>query len=141
MTATKSWGPTPAEKVGREVDSQVAAPLKREHPTGTERTSLTKECGWKDGDRGGLAQTQKISWEEKRKTDLTLTGLLMEGLMPEGEKEDHECQKAESAANGMESSPTAQELFRVRRVRVELVVFEHLVCGKNHNQREGNQSE
>ena len=26
MTATKSWGPTPAEEVGREVDSQVAAP-------------------------------------------------------------------------------------------------------------------
>src|ERR1700681_3977921 len=53
VTATKSWGPTPTETVGTEVDSQVAAPLKREHPTGTERISLTKECGWKDGDRGG----------------------------------------------------------------------------------------
>src|ERR1700674_734244 len=64
--------------------------LKRVHPTGTERQSLTKECGWKDGDRGGLAQTQKISWEEKRKTDLTLTGLLMEGLIPQSHRSsDH----------------------------------------------------
>jgi hypothetical protein len=39
--------------VRREIDSQVAAPLKREHPPGTERKSLTKECGWKDGGRGG----------------------------------------------------------------------------------------
>ena len=29
--------------------------LNREHPTGTERKSLTQECGWKGGDRGGLA--------------------------------------------------------------------------------------
>jgi hypothetical protein len=65
--------------VGEEVDYQVAAPLKREHPTGTERQSLTKECGWKDGDRGGPAQTQN-PLVRKRKTDLTLTGLLMEGL-------------------------------------------------------------
>jgi hypothetical protein len=41
--------------------------------------SLTKECGWKDGDRGGPAQTEK-PLIRKRKTDLTLTGLLMEGL-------------------------------------------------------------
>jgi len=27
--------------------------LKRERPTGTGRTSLTQECGWKDGGRGG----------------------------------------------------------------------------------------
>jgi hypothetical protein len=53
VTATKSWGPTPTETVGTEVDYQVAAPLKREHPTCTERISLIKECGWKDGDRGG----------------------------------------------------------------------------------------
>jgi hypothetical protein len=42
------------------------------------RRSLTKECGWKDGDRGGPAQTQN-PLGGKRKTDLTLTGLLMEG--------------------------------------------------------------
>jgi hypothetical protein len=80
VTATKSWGPTPTETLGTEVDYQVAAPLKREHPTGTERISLTKECGWKDGDRGGPAQTQN-PLVRKRKTDLTLTGLLMEGLI------------------------------------------------------------
>src|ERR1700681_3863140 len=79
VTATKSWGPTPTETVGTEVDSQVAAPLKREHPPSTERISLTKKCGWKDGDRGGPAQTQN-PLVRKRKTDLTLTGLLMEGL-------------------------------------------------------------
>jgi hypothetical protein len=65
--------------VGTEVDYQVAAPLKREHPTGTERPSLHKECGWKDGDRGGPAQTEK-TLIGKRKTGLTLTGLLMDGL-------------------------------------------------------------
>ena len=52
-----------------------------------------KECGWKDGDRGGLARMQrkhrkkgenkkrKPSLQEgKRKSLLTLTGLLMEGV-------------------------------------------------------------
>jgi len=93
VTATKSWGPTPTEEVGIEVDYQVAAPkgLKREHPPCTERISLTKECGWKDGDRGGLAQGQELTGRKRRtktslqerkkeKTSLTLTGLLMEGL-------------------------------------------------------------
>ncbi len=38
--------------------------------------------GWKDGDRGGSAHTEKTSNREgKRKTDLTLTDLLVEGLM------------------------------------------------------------
>jgi hypothetical protein len=46
--------------VGREVDYQVAAPTEREHPPCTEQISLTKECGWKDGDRGGLAEQQEI---------------------------------------------------------------------------------
>jgi hypothetical protein len=54
VTATRSWGPTPTEEVGIEVDYQVAAPTEREHPPCTEQISLTKECGWKDGDRGGL---------------------------------------------------------------------------------------
>ena len=55
--------------------------MNREHPTGTERTSLTEECGWKGGDRGGLAE-----WEKKEKTHvesktlLTGIGLLMEGV-------------------------------------------------------------
>src|SRR5205814_8299631 len=46
------------------------------------------ECGWKGGERSGLAQGQeltgrkknKTSSQEERKTYLTLTGLLMEGL-------------------------------------------------------------
>jgi hypothetical protein len=77
--------------VGREDDYQVAAPTEREHPPSTERISLTKECGWKDGDRGGLAEGQELTRKKrrtktslqerkKRKTYLTLTGLLMEGV-------------------------------------------------------------
>ena len=34
--------------------------MNREHPTGTERQSLTQECGWKGGDRGGLAERKKM---------------------------------------------------------------------------------
>jgi hypothetical protein len=41
--------------------------------------SLNKECGWKDGDRGGSARTQEAH-RRKKKSDLTLTGLLMEGV-------------------------------------------------------------
>ena len=41
--------------------------LKREHPPGTERKSLTKECGWKDGDRGGLAEWETDSQKGKAK--------------------------------------------------------------------------
>jgi hypothetical protein len=47
-----------------------------------------KECGWKEGDRGGSAQTEETTGEEKEERkeekrrkaekDLTLTGLLME---------------------------------------------------------------
>ena len=33
--------------------------LKRERPTGTERKTVPKRCGWKDGDRGGSAQRQR----------------------------------------------------------------------------------
>ena len=79
MTATKSWGPTLTEKVGREVDSQVAAPTEARTPNWHRANIAHKECGWKDGDRGGLAQKQKAPGK-KNKTVLTLTGLLMEGL-------------------------------------------------------------
>jgi len=34
--------------------------MNREHPTGTERKSLTQECGWKGGDRGGLVERGKL---------------------------------------------------------------------------------
>jgi hypothetical protein len=30
------------------------------HPPCTERQSLTKECGWKGGDRGGLAEWEQL---------------------------------------------------------------------------------
>src|SRR6266404_1638370 len=53
-------------------------------PPCTERKSLNQECGWKDGDRGGPARRQGIHRKErenrKRKTLLTHTGLLMEGV-------------------------------------------------------------
>jgi hypothetical protein len=43
----------------------------------TERISLTKECGWKDGDRGGLAKWEQTHGKKKAKYALTSTGLLM----------------------------------------------------------------
>src|SRR6266404_896935 len=46
----------------------------------TERISLTKECGWKDGDRGGLAECEQTHGKKKAKYALTSTGLLMEGV-------------------------------------------------------------
>jgi len=52
--------------------------MNREHPTGTERKSLNYECGWKGGDRGGLAERKK--WKKLRKEQeklLTGVGLLM----------------------------------------------------------------
>jgi len=65
--------------------------MNRVHPNCTERQSLNKECGWKGGDRSGLAQGQELTERKrktkniltgkgKRKTYLTLTGLLMEGV-------------------------------------------------------------
>jgi hypothetical protein len=54
------------EKVRREDDNQVAAPTEREHPPSTERISLlTKECEWKDGDRGGLAEWEQTHGKKK----------------------------------------------------------------------------
>jgi hypothetical protein len=41
--------------------------LKRGRPIGTERKSLNKECGWKEGDRGGSGQTEETTGEEKEK--------------------------------------------------------------------------
>ena len=80
MTATKSWRPTSTVKVGREDANQVAAPTEREHPPCTERTIAHKECGWKDGNRGGLAAYEQRHGKKKAKCALTSTGLLMEGV-------------------------------------------------------------
>jgi hypothetical protein len=55
--------------------------LNREHRTGTERKSPTQECGWKGGDRGGLAQRKKNEESREREEKLlTGIGLLMEGV-------------------------------------------------------------
>jgi hypothetical protein len=65
VTATKSWAQLPPEKVGGEDDYQVAAPTEREHPPCTERISAHKECEWKDGDRGGLAEWEQTHGKKK----------------------------------------------------------------------------
>jgi hypothetical protein len=44
--------------------------MNRVHPNCTERQSLNKECGWKGGDRSGLAQGQEQREREKQKTSL-----------------------------------------------------------------------
>jgi hypothetical protein len=72
VTATNSWRPTPTEEVGREDDYQVAAPTETRTPPCTERISLTKECGWKDGDRGGLAQWELVQGKKKMKVRLDI---------------------------------------------------------------------
>jgi hypothetical protein len=68
--------------VGREVDSQVAAPTETRTPTWHRANIAHKECEWKDGDRGGLADWEQTHGKKKRKWKcaLTSTGLLMEGL-------------------------------------------------------------
>jgi hypothetical protein len=59
--------------------------MNREHPTCTERKSLNYECGWKGGNRGGLAGRKKFVEREnveKSKKLLTGIGLLMDGPTP-----------------------------------------------------------
>jgi hypothetical protein len=41
--------------------------MNREHPTGTEQTLLHYECGWKGGDRGGLAERGEMKKVVERK--------------------------------------------------------------------------
>jgi len=53
--------------------------MNREHPSCTERQSLTQECGWKGGDRGGLAERKNGKNHADSKKLLTRIGLLMEG--------------------------------------------------------------
>jgi len=40
---------------------------KRERPTHTERKWLNQQCGWKDVDRGGAAQTEKTSNRDRKR--------------------------------------------------------------------------
>jgi hypothetical protein len=65
--------------MGAEVDYQVAAPAETSTPNWHRAKIAPQECGWKDGDRGGLAQRQRTHLR-KNKTILTGTGLLMEGV-------------------------------------------------------------
>jgi len=83
VTATKSWGLTPVGKEGREVDSQVAAPTETRTPN-LHRANIVHQRvrmeGWRQGRLGSKEDhsTNKGNY----KTDLTLTGLLMEELGP-----------------------------------------------------------
>jgi hypothetical protein len=53
-----------------EVDYQVAAPTETSTPNLHRATIAHKECGWKGGDRGGLAQWEQLEKEEiKRKKE------------------------------------------------------------------------
>jgi hypothetical protein len=89
VTATKSW-PSALRKEGREVDYQVAAPNESSTPK-LHRAKIAQQRvrmeGWRQerlGSRAGT-HTEKeknkniLTGKEKRKTYLTLTGLLMEG--------------------------------------------------------------
>ena len=81
VTATNSWGPTPAGEVGREVDYQVAAPTEARTPTWHRATIAHKRVrmeGWRQGRLGSKEDHSTI--KGNCKTDLTLTGLLMEGV-------------------------------------------------------------
>jgi hypothetical protein len=59
VTATKSWPNFPSKEGSRGRKSGSSTYWNQVHPPCTERQSLNKECGWKGGDRGGLAQ-----WEQ-----------------------------------------------------------------------------
>jgi hypothetical protein len=54
VTATKSWPDSPRTE-DEEVDNQVAAPAETGTPNLHRAIIAHKECGWKDGVRGGLA--------------------------------------------------------------------------------------
>src|ERR1700745_2996115 len=65
VTATKSW-PSFLRKGEQRSITRWQHLLNQVHPTCTERPSLTKECGWKGGDRGGLAQWEKGTIKKKK---------------------------------------------------------------------------
>jgi hypothetical protein len=73
-------GPTPVAR--REPRSIIRSQhlLNQGRPPGSERLSLSKDCGWKDGDRGGSVK-RLGSTDRNTKTVLTTTGLLMEGVI------------------------------------------------------------
>ena len=95
VTATNSW-PRFLRKRGTEVDNQVAAPTESSIPTMHRATIAQQRVrmeGWRQERLGSRAGTHReeeknkniLTRKEKRKkTYLTLTGPLMEGLSPKG---------------------------------------------------------
>jgi lambda repressor-like predicted transcriptional regulator len=78
VTATKSWGQTLTKKVGREDANQVAAPTETRTPT-WHRANIAHRRVRMEGWRQRQLGTKEKTLPRKRKTDLTRTGLLMEG--------------------------------------------------------------
>jgi hypothetical protein len=78
VTAPNSWPSLVDETEPRSIIRSQHL-LYRGRPTCSERKSLIKDCGWKDGDRGGSVK-KSGSTERNTKTVLTPTGLLMEGV-------------------------------------------------------------
>jgi hypothetical protein len=91
VTAPNSW-PSFGRKTGAKVDYQVAAPTVLGTPT-MHRAKIAQPRvrmeGWRQRRPGSNArnpqegkrkQKEKTSLQERRKTSLTLTGLLMEGV-------------------------------------------------------------
>jgi hypothetical protein len=80
VTATRSWGPTLTESVGEEVDYQVAAPTETRTPN-LHRAKIAHQRvrmeGWRQRRLG--SKEDHSTTKGNYKTDLTLTGLLMEG--------------------------------------------------------------
>jgi hypothetical protein len=79
VTAPNSWPSSVDETEPRSIIRSQHL-LYRGRPTGSERQTLSKDCGWKDGDRGGSVNEVRIHRERKSKTVLTQAGLLMEGV-------------------------------------------------------------
>src|ERR1700674_4528455 len=79
VTATKSWGPTPTETVGTEVDYQVAAPAELRTPNLHRANNRSTKSA--DGRMAAEAdEFHRRPLDGNHKTCLTRIGLLMEGL-------------------------------------------------------------
>ena len=78
MTAPKSW-PNSRREMGAEVDYQVAAPAEMRTPN-LHRAKIAQQRVRMEGWRQRRLGSNERPLARKNKTDLTLTGLLMEGL-------------------------------------------------------------
>ena len=75
LRASLGWDMQASGSAVRKV--KVAAPAESRTPNWHRAKIAHKECGWMATE---AARLERRDSEEKRKTDLTLTGLLMEGL-------------------------------------------------------------